>query len=238
MISEPELVGGPAFPEPAGPTGPAIAPPPPPGPDGPPAAARRRRPWLWALGGAVAASAVWGAGLTAYQRTTASDGPDLRGYRATDPCAAGAFHGLSSALGRRAGNTNTAELDEPGLYRANCVVSLQGTPVSYDVEVTYNLHRATDPRPEFEALMHDPLIGGGDRIDGIGDLAFLNDTDSSAMVLDVVDGQAELRLRVGAVVEWNGEGEQPPEPPKLDPAALRTYLVEDAKELMTALRKK
>ncbi|MEU8621832.1 hypothetical protein [Streptomyces sp. NPDC048623] len=235
MISEPELVGGPAFPEPGAPAYPP--PPPPPAQTAPPA--RPRRPWLWALGGVVAASAVWGGGLFAYDRHTASDGPDLRGYRAVDPCKAGTFHGLTSVLGRRGETTNPDALDEPGLYRANCTVNLTGKKVPYDIEVTYTLHRVTEPRPEFEARMHDPYEGGGDRIDGIGDTAFVTDGGGDGVtVLDVLDGQTELRLRVSPVIEWDGMGTQPPPPPKLDPAALRTYLVEDAQELMTALKKK
>lgn len=231
MISEPELVGGPAFPEPGAPV---YVPPPPSREESP---SRSRRPWLWALGGAVAASAVWAGGLVAYDRYAATEGPDLRGYRAVDPCRAGSFHGLSSALGRRGEFSTPMELDRPGLYRIVCSVALDAKkPVYHSVEVTYRLHRVIDPRPEFEARMTDPYENNGDRIDGIGDIAFLNDSDD-AMVLDVLDGQAELRIAVNSGVEWNGEGEQPPAPPRLDPAALRTYLVEDAHELMTALKK-
>src|SRR5882757_9637222 len=47
---------------------------------------RRRRPWIWALGGIVVASAVWAAALrgTDYGHTAA---PDLHGYHLDDsPC--------------------------------------------------------------------------------------------------------------------------------------------------------
>ncbi|MEV6331739.1 hypothetical protein [Streptomyces sp. NPDC051909] len=141
MISEPELVGGPAFPEP----GAVILPPPPPAAQEPPGA-RRPRPWLWAFGGAVLASAVWAGGLVAYDRYAGTEGPDLRGYRAADPCRAGAFHGLSSALGRREEPSTPAELDRPALYRVGCSVTLDTEkPVYYSIDVTYTLHRVVDP---------------------------------------------------------------------------------------------
>ncbi|MFI8825939.1 hypothetical protein [Streptomyces sp. NPDC053431] len=232
MISEPELVDGGGFPDPVAPLSP---PPPVPGPA--PRTPRRRGPWVWALGGAVLASAVWAGGLYAYHRQDRPTGPDLRGYRAVDPCRAATFEGLSAALGRREEATNPLGLDEPGLYRVNCLVTLDAKPVPYDIEVTYALHRVTDPRPEFEALMHDPLVGGGDRIDGLGDTAYLNDSDD-AMVLDVLDGQAEIRLRLSAAVEYDENGNPKGVPRRLDPAALRTYLVEDMRQLMTALRTK
>ncbi|MFJ3900807.1 hypothetical protein [Streptomyces sp. NPDC090025] len=232
MISEPELVGGAEFSAP----GTALHEPPPPPPAEPPGpGSRARRPWLWAVGGAVAASVVWAGGLYAYDRQNETTGPDLRGYRAVEPCQVGAFHGLAAALGPRGEATNPMVLDESALYSTNCLVQLEAKPVPYELEVTYRLHRVIDPRPEFEALMRDPMIGGGDRIDGIGDTAFVND-DDTAMTLDVVDGQAELRLRVSPSLTWDGKGE-PPAPPKLDPAALRTYLVEDARELMKELKK-
>ncbi|WP_370414664.1 hypothetical protein [Streptomyces fradiae] len=237
MISEPELVGGPAFPEP----GAAPLPPPPPPPAREESASRTRRPWLWALGGAVAASAVWGGGLVAYDRYAGEEGPDLRGYRVgADPCKAGTFHGLSAAIGPRAETSEPTQLDEPALYRANCTVVLQAAPVVYQVDVTYTLHRVTDPRPEFEALMHDPFYDGGDRIDGIGDTAFVNDGANAAdgMVINVIDGPADLRISLSPSMEYDENGNPRAEPPKLDPAALRTYLVEDTKQMMTALRKK
>ncbi|GAA2783410.1 hypothetical protein [Streptomyces showdoensis] len=225
MISEPELVGGAEFPA-------ALEPlpvePKRPGP---------RRPWLWALGGAVAASAVWAGGLVAYDRGESGAGPDLRGYRAEeDPCRKARLPGLSSAFGGKGETTNPLVLDHPALFRAECVVTLDAKPVPYQLNVSYTLHRATDPRPEFEARMNDPFQGIGDRVSGVGEIGYLKDNnDGGEMELHVLDGQAVVQLGLSPVLTYDGEGPQP-EPPRLDPAATRTYLVEDMNELLAALR--
>ncbi|MEU8759763.1 hypothetical protein [Streptomyces sp. NPDC048659] len=224
MISEPELVGGTEYPAALEPL-PAER-----GPRGP------RRPWLWALGGAAAASAVWGAGLVAYERT-GPDGPDFKGYRAEDePCRKAALPGLSSAFGPKGEATNPMILDHPGLFRAECTVTLAAEPVPYRLSVTYTLHRVTDPRPEFEARMNDPFRGIGDRVSGSGELAYLRDEGATGdMTLSVLDGQAVVELALTPELVY--EGDQPPkEPPPLDPAATRTYLLEDANALLAALR--
>lgn len=229
MISEPELVGGIDFPEAVAPLPVGQSEPKPP---------RARRPWLWALGGAVAASAVWAGGLALYERQDQADGPDLRGYRAEDPCAEAAFPGLSSAFGRKQESTNPLTQDHPALFRAECVVTLDAKPVPYDVAVSYTLHRVTDPRPEFEARMADPLEGVGDRISGVGQLAYVKDNDGGEMELHVVDGQAVLSFTLSPVLTYEeGEDVLPPAPPELDPAATRTFLVEDMTALMAELRK-
>ncbi|MGW5422629.1 hypothetical protein [Streptomyces sp. NPDC003943] len=231
MISEPELVGGPAFPA-AGPP-PFLA-------QEPPRTPRARRPWLWALGGAAVASAVWAGGLYAYERGDAA-GPDLGGYRTDrDPCKAAKLEGLTSAIGpretgERAMHQEPYKVEQPALFSWSCSVYLKGKKAPYEVSIDYRLHRVTDPRPEFEALRSDPGgLGGGDWIAGLGDMAYaggpLGDTS-----LEVLDGQAELSLNVRA--EEIDEHGIPREVPKLDPAAMRTYLVEDMRQLMAALKK-
>ncbi|MER8044827.1 hypothetical protein [Streptomyces sp. NPDC094032] len=226
MISEPELVGGTEFPDALEPV--------PFEPSGP----RPHRPWLWAVGGAVAASAVWGAGLVAYEKHGEDRGPDLGGYRlGVDPCDRAKLAGLASAFGSRGETTNPITVEQPALFRAQCMVPLEGKPVPYEVSVTYTLHRVTDPGPEFEALMNDPLEGGGDRVSGVGETAWFSDGGGfGGMKLRVLDGQAEIELSVSASLSYEGTG-PPPEPPRLDPAATRTYLVEDMQALMAALKK-
>lgn len=68
MISEPEMVGDvSAWPEAETATS-----------EDRPVAPHSHRPWLWAVGGAVAASVVWAGGLSAYG---VQDVVDTRGYR-------------------------------------------------------------------------------------------------------------------------------------------------------------
>ncbi|MEU6980823.1 hypothetical protein [Streptomyces sp. NPDC046371] len=222
MISEPELVGGTEFPA-------ALEPLP-----AEPARRGPRRPWLWALGGAVVASAVWAGGLVAYGRQEDGRGPDLKGYRlGVDPCGRAKLDGLASAFGRRGEPTNPITVEQPALYRAQCMVPLEGKPLFYEVQVTYTVHRVTDPGPEFEALLNDPLEGG-EQVSGVGEVAeFTNGGGQTS--LRVLDGQAVIELTLSPNLMYDGVG-PPPEPPELDPAATRTFLVEDVTALMAALR--
>ncbi|MFF0437654.1 hypothetical protein ACFYU9_36240 [Streptomyces sp. NPDC004327] len=236
MISEPELVGGPAFPD--------AAPPPPypmpmPAPE-PPRAARPRRPWLWALGGAALASAVWAGGLYAYG--TGDDArPGLGGYRMDrDPCTAARLEGLTSAIGPRetgeqAVHGEPLKVVQPALFEWECTVSLKGAKARYEVNIRYTLHKVTDPGPEFEATNADPQLGAGDRIDGVGEMAFAGGAWGENS-LTVLDGQAVLTLIVQAD-DFDEDKGMPRDVPKLDPAAMRTYLVEDMRQLMAALKK-
>ncbi|MER7518560.1 hypothetical protein [Streptomyces sp. NPDC126499] len=235
MISEPELVGGPDFPAPTpGPalTGPLYPPPPGATPPGPPP--RTRRPWLWALGGAVAASALWAGGLVAYD---GDDRPDLGGYRTDrNPCEVAKLEGLGSAIGPKGSAAEEPlKADHPALFEWHCALTLAAKPVPYTLRIGYTLHRVTDPGPEFEARMADPqLSDGGDRVAGVGEIAYLGGAlgDDS---LRVLDGQAVLSLTLEAD-NWDEEKEQPIEVPELDPAAVHTYLVEDMQQLMKALK--
>ncbi|MFF5974162.1 hypothetical protein ACFY7C_21825 [Streptomyces sp. NPDC012769] len=231
MISEPELVGGTAFPAPASAP---LAPPPPPPPPSDPEPYRPRRPWPWALGGAVAASALWAGGLAAYDP---DDRPDLGGYRTDrDPCETAELSGLTAAFGPKGpAQDEPLKADHPALFEWDCSVTLASKPVPYTVRVSYSLHRVTDPGPEFEARRADPqLAGGGDRVGGIGELAYYGGPwgDQS---LEVLDGQAVLRLVLQAD-DYDEEKDRPIEAPQLDPAAMQTYLVEDMQQLMKALK--
>ncbi|MEV7278295.1 hypothetical protein [Streptomyces sp. NPDC093111] len=228
MISEPELVGGTEFPA-------ALEPLP-----AEPKRSGPRRPWLWALGGAVAASAVWTGGLVAYDRQEDGRGPDLKGYRAEeDPCGKARLPGLSSSFGRKSESTNPLVLDHPNLFRAECVVTLAAEPVPYQLAVTYTLHRVTDPRPEFEARMNDPFQGIGDRVSGAGQVAYLkDDNDGGQLELHVLDGQAVIEFSLSPVITYQEGVAEQKVPPRLDPAATRTFLLEDMNALTGALRAK
>ncbi|MET9951029.1 hypothetical protein ABZ135_05690 [Streptomyces sp. NPDC006339] len=232
MISEPELVGGTAFPAPAPGSTPMAPPPAPPAPPRPEPSGRR--PWLWALGGAVVASALWAGGLAAYDP---DDRPDLGGYRTDrDPCEVAKLEGLTAAFGPKGpAPEEPLKSDHPALFEWDCSVTLAAKPVPYTLRVGYTLHRVTDPGPEFEARRADPqLAGGGDRVGGIGEIAYFGGAwgDDS---LEVLDGQAVLRLVLQAD-DYDDERGRPIEKPELDPAAVQTYLVEDMQQLMKALK--
>ncbi|MEV7421018.1 MULTISPECIES: hypothetical protein [unclassified Streptomyces] len=268
MISEPELEGGgpddgraerPAVPGPRTESGA------PPAYDGegpergetiaagaPPSAPARPRPWLWALGGAVAASAVWAGGLYAYDRI----GPDLRGYAVSrNLCLEAELPALTDRLGRK--TDSTAGVDEtPAVDRAVCRLTLMPggrRPVRQDAEPTaytvvnvgYTLHKKTDPEPEFDATV-TPLMpfgytrGDAKALPGLGDRAYLVAFPSGdAAQLKVLDGRAEFTIDVmgvrGSVVDpRTGEGR---DSGPLDLSDAEPDLVADMKDLMAALKK-
>lgn len=238
MISEPELVGGAAVPAscPGGPVaGGAVVS----GGGQPPA--RSRRPWLWALGGALTASAVWAGGLQAY----AGRAPDLEGYRVSrNLCLDARLTVLGGALGAR--RSAVASVDEqPALDRAHCALELDGRGENdaYHVTVSYLLHKRTDPGVEFDAV-NRPYAPDGDgraieRADGIGERAYLvvPTEDFPRMELSVLDGPAELEVAVSApFVPVDEDGT---EVLTADPEALRAledHVIEDTKRLMARLK--
>ncbi|MFD6339251.1 hypothetical protein [Streptomyces sp. NPDC060131] len=277
MISEPELEGeddgrrsGPqSSPSPGSPLSPQSspsprsplsprAPEPPDGPgtvvgDGIPVLPPRRVRWLWALGGAVVASAVWAGGLYAYDRT----GPDLRGYRTSeDLCRDADLSALSALLGGKSSPRPAVE-EQRAIDRSFCNVTMApGRPPdakddvltrSYaSVTVHYTLHKETDPEPEFEATLTPLALSQvierrTKRVPELGERAYLmTDSDGYGPELKVLDGRAVLSIEVASesVTEGPPGGGQiaPPDTEPVDPAVLEPAMVEDMKALMAAVR--
>ncbi|MEV4945096.1 hypothetical protein [Streptomyces sp. NPDC053755] len=249
MISEPELVGGAAFPAgdpprrtpeagatvggvPAG--GAAALRTPEPGAPG------TRRRWPWALGGALLASAVWAGGLYAYDRSQ-EDGPDLGGYRAVgNLCEKAELKALSAELGKRsvdpASNAPTAR--HPALDKARCTVMLGSADTGYSVDVQYDLHKATDPGPEFEPGLGD-LAKHAEAVEGLGERAFVQNQpeEFAGAWIAVLDGQAELNIWLSPQQTWDLEKDEAvPSTPKTDLSGVEALLVQDMKALMAALK--
>ncbi|MFJ9027824.1 hypothetical protein ACIRQP_04730 [Streptomyces sp. NPDC102274] len=264
MISEPELEGGDGEDgEDGGQSGPRSSPSPqaPREPGGPgtvvgddvPTLPPRRIRWLWALGGAVAASAVWAGGLYAYDRT----GPDLRGYRISDDlCRDADLPELSALLGGKRSPRPAVE-EQLTIDRSFCDVTMMpgrpgeerddALPMSYaSVTVHYTLHRETDPEPEFEATLTPLELSRvierkTKRIPELGERAYLmTDSSESSRELKVLDGAAVFSIEVvseSVVTGPHGEGQVVvPEAKPADPAVLEPAMVEDMKALMAAVK--
>ncbi|MFG3504376.1 hypothetical protein ACGF5F_02575 [Streptomyces sp. NPDC047821] len=234
MISEPELVGGDGDgPIPGTPHDP---PPVEPGPGAERPA--RRRPWWWALGGAVVASALWAGGLYAYQAM----GPDLGGYRTSeDLCDAAKLKALGTAYGERGESEHDPDQQDrhEALDQSRCSVTFGTAEPTFAVDVVYRLHKKTDPGPEFEPVTtadtwedweHRPLTGVGER-------AFFAQDDAGYAVLTVLDGQAVLSLTVSMQMEYGPEEnlESPPDDSAMD--GVKDHMVEDMKALMAELKR-
>jgi hypothetical protein len=204
--------------------------------DRPAGAARRFRPWLWAAGGVVAASAVWAAVL----HGTGHAAPALHGYHLRgNPCNDGALAPLKSAVGERGFASSEATVSTgPAVDELSCLLNAvsptgDGWVTDYTVTVSVELHKKTDPGPEFENARRARVttvpgdfqggVRGGNLaiavagtdvpsastvhpVAGVGDQAYLLVPRASDQTLVVLHGGAVLRLQVTGYRHWNGPG--------------------------------
>ncbi|MGW7440247.1 hypothetical protein [Streptomyces sp. NPDC054849] len=195
----------------------------------------RARPWWWALGGALTASALWAGTLAAQNRF--SDAPPRLAYRFTENlCTDAPMTALSDALAK-------LERDAPGsgegpaLDWSYCSYSSDwsGEDMAFDVQLLVELHKKTDPQAEFAAGPGlTPLVSRGadqlESVPGLGERAVLADsTRGMGARLYVLDGGAVFTLSV----EWWGDDAEA-EP---DQVAMKAAMIEDARLLMATLRK-
>ena len=194
MISEPELTGGPdeggaevisdagRVPSPGG----------------------ARRPWVWAAGGAALACAVWAGGLRAW--SAHHDGrPDLHGYVLGDsPCAGDTLTPLTDALEATESapvSPSAARLGS-ALDQIRCtlaVVAAGARTDHYEVFVTIDLHKRTDPRAEFDDQVRvdgEDLtpVSAAHRVPGLGDEAVAQTLSRQSEELKVLHGGAVFTL--------------------------------------------
>lgn len=234
MISEPELEGGLSAPVPAprGAGAAGVASSGPVGEAGPlgagtetmgadrepliPGPPLRQRPWVWGLAGVLLTSAVWAGGLWAYGRT----GPDLQGYGVSrNLCLDADLSALSATLGEKR-NPFAATGEDKALDQAVCTVNLvpkpppklddhPGPAVLAYAEITYTLHRKTDPGPQFDASLIEPTDQGSGKqtlklVPEVGERAYLvSRPGGENPSLEVLDGQAVLSLSVGRAADYN-----------------------------------
>ena len=251
MITEPELTGGPEEPAPdvisGGDRGPGRDAAVPPG----------RRPWLWGIGGLALASAAWAGGLHAYHLHHHSAGPDLHGYVLGDsPCAGTTLRPLTDALkseDAEAVSPAAVQLG-PALDQLRCTISassnaLPGGVTHYEAFVTVDLHKKTDPRPEFDdqsGLDTSDLTAAEStrRIGGLGDEAYLLTLSDQTQELKVLHGGAVFTL---TLTDYNSIVLSPvtgaagtPRPQShftRDPARFRPALVAAMRNVMNSQRK-
>ncbi|MFI6418965.1 hypothetical protein ACIBG6_16380 [Streptomyces sp. NPDC050842] len=236
MISEPELDGGDAFV-----TSEVLTETPPPGPPRPP---RTRRPWLWALGGAVLASAVWGGGLYTYEKRQ-DGGPDMRGYKSVESlCETAELKALVGVLGKRStdstadSGSNSGEdgAKDPVLDIASCSLTFGPPETGYSGDVTYTRHLVTDPGPEFDAVAK--RFGAGEPYEGLGEKAYLQVYEDQGAELRVLDGQVEIAISFSTMSSWNEDtGEVIRDTKPIDLSGIEVPLAQDMLALMAALKK-
>ncbi|WP_318208983.1 MULTISPECIES: hypothetical protein [unclassified Streptomyces] len=224
MISEPELVGAVEFDDPE-----VLTETPPPRPP------RARRPWLWALGGAVVASAVWGGGLYAVQRGE-EPGPDMRGYKAVENlCETAELGALSTILGKRSSDTEGEATADPALETQHCPVLFGSSETGYSGGVEYTRHLVTDPGPEFDARAKRFDM---ELYEGLGEKAYLQIDGEFGAQLLVLDGQVEIEINFSSMSSWDEDtGEVVRETKPIDLSGIEIPLAQDMLALMAALKK-
>jgi hypothetical protein len=183
----------------------------------------RKAALAWGLWGAVAASVLWGAGLTLYH----SHGPDLGGYGPErNLCLDAPLSALSKVFGQaeapEAASDETAAVDS-AVCQADLGTAPAGSPfhslpavtvgdgggVRSLVSVRYVLHRSTDPAPEFDALPEPKSPGWAlhmVRVPDLGSRAYLITDTVGEMppTLRVLDGRAEFTLTVSVYSSYDG----------------------------------
>ncbi|MFD3994088.1 hypothetical protein [Streptomyces sp. NPDC058583] len=196
---------------------------------------RPRRPWLWALGGAVVASAVWGGGLYAYGQR-AEPGVDLGGYKPVENlCKVAELKALSGILGERSTDGDGPMMDDPAVTQTSCPTNFGPIGSGYSAFVVYTLHRVTDPGPEFEARAK--YFSLGTPIDGLGEKAFFDDRGGEGGELRVLDGQVEIELSLSRDYSTDAEGNEIGNAEPIDLSGIEVPMTQDMLALMAALKK-
>lgn len=157
----------------------------------PPGAARggAGKAVLWAVVGAVVASALWGGGVLLLGKDSGK--PALRGYKVTkDLCGTADLSAFATAYPKPDDDPTSYTNDRPAVAEMHCSESLKQESSTYSdayLTVDADLHRKSDPQPEFADHWKGYDVVGGptpkDRytvtaVDGFGDEAYLATVDS------------------------------------------------------------
>ncbi|MEU7730761.1 hypothetical protein AB0B78_37000 [Streptomyces sp. NPDC040724] len=204
-----------------------------------------RPPWWWVPAAVVVTSALWAGGLYAYGDRL--EEPEIR-YRVTDNlCGQFKAPALSGVLGGFTDSAPQKGIRHPAMDWASCShggdrsASVGGFYIAAIVE----LHKKTDPGPEFElGSRYDRSLDGtgGDQwesVPGLGEQALLSTPGADEGVqLRVRDGGAVFLVDVMFFDRLeDGPDSQPKPSVRPDRDVLAAAAVEDARALMAALRK-
>jgi len=232
---------------PSGPLGHPSGPPAPPAPAAPVRAPRRARGLLWAVGGAVVASAVWAAAvLTVPGLVTgkAPEPPGTAGYHVVDDlCATARLNRFTQLYPSQSGTpyhytTRHRALDD--MYCSQYRKKLGSDSEYYSLYLQVQLHKAGDPRPEF-AAQRDALQQRRYQITAVPNLGdeayigYLDDPSRSDRTWHYLTHA--LYVRQGGVTyyaSWSGSY-QDGKTTAPDREEIRVALMADTRDLLKAL---
>ncbi|WP_329179026.1 hypothetical protein [Streptomyces sp. NBC_01477] len=161
---------------------------------------------LWAVVGAAVASALWGGGVVLLGKD--SDKADLRGYTVKkNLCDTADLSAFTSEYPKPDDDPSSYVSDRPTVAEMYCSESLKKDASTYsDAYVTLqaDLHRKSDPQPEFADRWRSYTDHGTissekytvTAVDGFGDEAFLITQDTITTSSGSESGSREVMLEV------------------------------------------
>ncbi|MEU9441302.1 hypothetical protein AB0D42_10350 [Streptomyces sp. NPDC048304] len=201
---------------------------------------------LWAVVGAVVASAAWAGGVFLIGGKSGS--ADLRGYSApSDMCSSADYSSFKTEYPEGDSSPTKTSLKNVALDESFCSVSLKKTGSTYAdayLSMQLDLHRKTDPGPEFTATWknYGDSHTGYDvaPVSGIGDEAYLVSQDTSNgssssgsryATLAVRDGWVTYTMSYSAYLSSYDQDKNPPALSDVD-----DWLKKDAKATLGQLK--
>ncbi|MEV7615992.1 hypothetical protein [Streptomyces sp. NPDC089799] len=199
---------------------------------------------LWALGGVLAASAVWAGGLYAYGDELAAP---QQAYRLPETlCKDFRPAALSRTVpGLRDFGEARGEQAQETLDWVVCETTGESEPtpsgdrVRYVLRVEAERHKKTDPAVEFGLGIPVLDVSGNSTVSGLGDKAILNTTPAGREpVLRVVDHEAVFTIRMTALsLDERGSPAGDVVTDNVDYDEVKYAMIEDMRKLMDATRK-
>ncbi|MFC9926512.1 hypothetical protein [Streptomyces sp. NPDC127190] len=178
---------------------------------------------LWAVVGAVVASVAWAGGVFLLGK---GDSADLRGYKAPgNLCTAGDYSSFKSEYPEDDSKPTKSNLKDPALEESYCSLGLKKSGSTYSdayLSMQLDLHKKTDPGPEFTATWKkygDSHSGYHvTTVDGIGDEAYLvvwdttknSSSGSRYVTLAVREGWTTYQMGYSAYLSSYDQDKNPP----------------------------
>ncbi|MFE0454410.1 hypothetical protein ACFW2D_24635 [Streptomyces sp. NPDC058914] len=200
---------------------------------------------LWAVVGAVVASAAWAAGVFLIGGRGAD--ADLGGYSApSNLCSSADYSSFKEEYPEDDSSPTHNELEHDALDESYCSLSLKKSGSTYSdayLSIEVGLHKKTDPGPEFTARWKNYGQSRSgydvDTVTGIGDEAYVvsedtttgSDSGSMDVTLAVRDGWVTYTMNYSVYLSSYDEDQ---DPPRLD--EVTDWLKTDSRATLEELR--